>query len=311
MIQYQPKDFIQTQEGLVFAVVEQALENNKVLCFLRYQQGDDTWQKLSTQQANQLLKEDYPHYLFYSSIKSAYLHAVALSDICIHYQPKHQLQLILAKQDPDTIEQDLIALCQLLVDQGLKLSDLGVTGSLLIGAQNVNSDIDLVVYGRKQFYQLRKYIGSLLAKGKLQQLNEATWLESYQRRKCALSYADYIWHEQRKYNKALIKQRKFDLSLIEPTEQPMIIYQKQGAVVIQAQVIDVQYAYDYPAKFILDHQSITEVLCYTATYTGQAEQGEYIEISGQLEVSNADKARILVGSSREAPGEYIKVISAL
>ena len=67
MCLYQAKDFIQTKEGLVFAVVEQGLENGKVLCFLRYLQQDDSWQKLATQQANQLLKSQYPQYLFYSS----------------------------------------------------------------------------------------------------------------------------------------------------------------------------------------------------------------------------------------------------
>jgi len=49
-------------------------------------------------------------------------------------------------------------------------------------------------------------------------------------------------------------------------------------------------------------------VCYTATYTGQAEQGERIEVAGQLEVSNTGLVRILVGSSREAEGEYIKVL---
>jgi len=307
---YQPKDFIQTQEGLVFAVVEQDLENGKVLCFLRYIKQGDFWQKLPSQQANQLLKEEYPHYLFYSAVKSAHLHAVYVSDISIHHQPRQSLQLILAKQAPDTIEQDLITLCQLLIEQGLELSDLGVTGSLLIGAQNSNSDIDLVVYGRKQFHHLRKHIKQLINEDKLQQLDKHAWLDSYQRRACDLNYAEYVWHEQRKYNKALINQRKFDLNLIEPEiGQPDIRYQKQGMTVIQARVTDAQYAFDYPAKFIIDHQSINEVVCYTATYTGQATQDECIEVSGQLEVSNTGQARILVGSSREAQGEYIKVIS--
>ncbi|NYT46636.1 MAG: HAD hydrolase-like protein [Candidatus Methanofishera endochildressiae] len=53
---------------------------------------------------------------------------------------------------------------------------------------------------------------------------------------------------------------------------------KQGAIIIRALVADAQYAFDYPAKFLLDHPDIAEVLCYTATYTGQAEAGEVIEV---------------------------------
>ena len=306
------KDFIQTKEDLVFAVVEQGLENGKVLCFLRYIKQGISWVKVATDQANQLLQEDYPQYLYFSAVKSARLHAVSTADIYIHHQPRRQLQLILTKQNPDAIERDLIALCQLLVQQGSQITNLGVTGSLLIGAQNAKSDIDLVVYGRKQFHQHRDYIRELTAEGRLQQLDDTAWQESYQRRMCDLSYAEYVWHEQRKYNKALIKQRKFDLNLIEvAAPQIEITYQKQGEVVIQAKVTDAQYAYDYPAKFTIDHPTINEVVCYTATYTGQAEQGESIEVSGQLEISSTGQMRMLVGSSREAQGEYIKVISHL
>ena len=312
MTQYQAKDFIQTKEGLVFAVVEQRLESGKVLCFLRYQQQGNSWKKLATEQANQLLKEQYPQYLFFSEVKSAYLHAVFVADIRIHHQPKQRLHDILTKQNPDKIEHDLISLCQLFQAQGIQLHDLGVTGSLLIGAQNSNSDLDLIVYGRTKFHHLRGTIKQLIATGKLQQLDDHAWLESYKRRSCDLTYADYVWHEQRKYNKALINQRKFDLSLIEQqTEQTTVSYQKHGKIVIWALVVDAQYAFDYPAKFLIDHDKLSEVICYTATYTGQAEQGEAVEVSGQLEISDAGQSRILVGSTREAQGEYIKVVTDL
>ena len=74
--------------------------------------------------------------------------------------------------------------------------------------------------------------------------------------------------------------------------------------------MDAQHAFDYPAKFLIAQGKISEVVCYTATYTGQAEQGEMIEVSGQLEVSSNGLQRILVGSTREAQGEYIKVLVA-
>ena len=310
MTPYQAKDFIQTKEGLVFAVVEQGLENGKVLCFLRYRQQGNTWNKLATTQANQLLKELYPQYLFFSEVKSAYLHAVPVADIRVHHQPKQRLQYILAKANPDKIEVDLISLCQLLQTQGIQLQNLGVTGSVLIGAQNSNSDLDLIVYGRTKFHHLRGTIKQLIATGKLQQLDDQAWLESYNRRLCDLSYVDYVWHEQRKYNKALINQRKFDLNLIEQQAQKiMVSYQKQGKIVIRALVVDAQYTFDYPAKFLIDHDKVSVVICYTATYTGQAEQGEVIEVSGQLEISDTGQSRILVGSTREAQGEYIKVVT--
>ncbi len=309
---YQAKDFIQTQEGLIFAVVEAGLEEGKVLCFLRYVLQAEVWKKLSTDQANQLLQADYPQYLFYSTVKSASLHAVSVADINIHYQPKQQLQLILTKPKPDKIEQDLIDLCQLFKSQGVQIDELGVTGSLLIGAQNAHSDIDIIIYNRDIFHQIRRIIKHFVTEGVLQQLHDKAWLASYQRRLCDLSYADYVWHEQRKYNKALVHDRKFDLNLVElPEDQTRLRYQKQGVQVIQALVLDNHYAFDYPARFIIAHDQVDEVVCYTATYTGQAEQGEIIEASGQLEIASTGKVRLLVGSTREAQGEYIKVVTAI
>jgi predicted nucleotidyltransferase len=307
---YLAKDFIQTKEGLIFAIVAQEIEQGKVLCFLRYMLKDNVWQKLNTTLANQLLSEQYPQYLFYSAQKSAHLHAVDLQAVVMHHQPKQRLQALLVKQDPDVVEQDLLNLCHLLRLAGIVLHDVGVTGSLLIGAQNPSSDIDLVVYDRNIFHYLRKVIAQLITENKLQSLDAAAWRDSYNRRQCDLSYADYVWHEQRKYNKALINGRKFDLNLLAvQVPDNLLTYEKQGHLVMQAQVSDAQYAFDYPARFQVRHAKVAEVVCYTATYTGQAEVGEVIEVAGQLEVSNTGLVRILVGSTREAEGEYIKVIA--
>ena len=83
-----------------------------------------------------------------------------------------------------------------------------------------------------------------------------------------------------------------------------------GNVVLQCRVIDDEYAFDYPAVFKIDHHELDAVVCFTATYTGQAVKGELIEVSGQIERSSTGIKRIVVGSSREANAEYIKVICA-
>ena len=54
------KDFIETAEGLIFAVVAQGTEQGKVLCFLRYVKDDDGWKKVSTEPANAFLAHYYP-----------------------------------------------------------------------------------------------------------------------------------------------------------------------------------------------------------------------------------------------------------
>jgi predicted nucleotidyltransferase len=303
------KDFIETAEGLIFAVVAEGTEHGKVLCFLRYVKGNAGWKKVSTEPANAFLANYYPVYLHYSPTLDAHLHAVAIERIIKHHQPKQRLQQIMLLDQQDAIERDLFRLCELLQQYGLDLSKVGITGSLLVGVQNQSSDIDLVCYGRAVFQQCRALTSELIAQEQLQALNENDWQQSYQRRSCELSFADYVWHERRKNNKAVINGRKFDLNFIDDSarsESPG--FQKCGAITLQCAVIDDTHAFDYPAEFKIDHDEFDAIFSFTATYTGQAMKGETVEVSGIVEQTPQGVKRIVVGSSREAHGEYIKVI---
>jgi predicted nucleotidyltransferase len=303
------KDFIETAEGLIFAVVAQGTEQGKVLCFLRYVREHSGWKKYSTAQANAFLKNHHPDYLHYSTILDAHLHAVGITRIVKHHQPRARLQQIMKLPRHDAIEGDLRQLGQLFHQHGLDLQKAGITGSLLIGVQQASSDIDWVCYGREVFQQTRDITRTLIQQGQLQALNDRDWQQSYSRRACSLSFAEYVWHERRKYNKAVINGRKFDLSLID-TDAAHVDknYQKCGAISLQCKITDASRAFDYPAEFKIDHAEISALVSFSATYTGQAVTGETVAVSGLLEQTEQGAQRIVVGSSREADGEYIKVI---
>jgi len=303
------KDFIETAEGLIFAVVERGLEGGKALCFLRYVLTPSGWKKVATEQANHLLQQQHPDYLHYSPVLDAHLHAVAVDRVAKHHQPKHRLQQLMQATRHDAVERDLFRLCELLGQHGLDLAQTGVTGSILVGVQNPDSDIDLVCYSREIFHQCRAITRKLIEQGHLQALNDQDWQQSYDRRSCDLSFDDYVWHERRKNNKAVINGRKFDLNFIDHrASSEAVVYQKCGAVTLQCRVIDDARGFDYPAEFKIDHQQAGSIVSFTATYTGQAVSGERVEVSGMLEQSGQGVKRIVVGSSREAHGEYIKVI---
>jgi predicted nucleotidyltransferase len=304
------KDFIETADGLIFAVVQQGLEDGKALCFLRYVQEPFGWKKVATEQANNHLQQQHPDYLHYSPVLDAHLHAVAIDRIVKHHQPKHRLQQVMQAALHDAVERDLFLLCELFGQHGLNLAQTGVTGSILVGVQNPDSDIDLVCYDRKVFHQCRAITRELIGQGCLQDLNDQDWRQSYQRRSCALSFDEYVGHERRKCNKAVINGRKFDLNFIDYCPSAEIVsYQKCGAIILQCRVIDDGHGFDYPAEFKIDHEEIGSIVSFTATYTGQAVSGEMVEVSGVLEQSEQGIKRIVVGSSREAHGEYIKVIA--
>jgi predicted nucleotidyltransferase len=306
---------------VLFAVVAEGLEAGKVRCFLRYFQNENEnengqWRKVQTDEANDLLAKNYPDYLFHSLEFDANLHAVSVEKIVKIHNPYTRLkELFTPRQRRDAIEKDCVALCKLFEKRYVELDELGVTGSILVGLQNESSDIDLICDNLNTFQQCRLAILELTLLGKLGLLSEQDWRESYARRDCDLSFEDYVWHEVRKSNKGLINGRKFDLSLVEidkwGREKPVVIYQKLGEIKIEVEVIDDSRAFCYPAEFKISHSKIQTVVCFTATYVGQAIVGEIIEVAGQLEQDEFGNQRIVVGSSREARGEYIKVMTYL
>ncbi len=83
-----------------------------------------------------------------------------------------------------------------------------------------------------------------------------------------------------------------------------------GSMTIEALVTDASYAYDNPAVYSVSHEKISKVLSFTHTYSGQAVRGERIEARGICERHN-NEYWLIVGTTREAKGEYIKSLSLL
>ncbi len=304
-----PRDFIETPERLIFAVVDGRIEDGRVLCFLRYAPAAGKLRKMGTEAANALLAAQFPAYLYASRQLDTRLHGVPLPRIRRHYRPGERARELLREPPGDAQEEQAIRLLKLLGGRGLDLDSVGVTGSLLIGAQTPASDLDLVIYGREAFFQARNVIRHAIEAGILDALDEASWREAHGRRGCELGFEDYLWHERRKFNKGLIHGTKFDITLLgenPPAEAGPV--RKLGVRVIRAKVVDDRHAYDCPAIYRLDHPEIEVALSFTQTYAGQAEAGETVEISGLLEQAESGRRHIVVGTSREAPGEYIKVL---
>ncbi|QXP91890.1 hypothetical protein [Methylococcus capsulatus] len=304
-----PKDFIQTAEGLRFAVVDGHPEDGRLLCTLRYVPLADGLRKLSTAEAMDFLQEHRPAYLRRSRRLDAVLPAVPLECIAGHLRPRDRVRTLLAGTSRDAIEAKARRLLGVFAGEGLDLKEFGVTGSLLLGAQTLASDIDLVVYAPATFDAARTVVAEATADGRLDTPTEADWRKAYERRGCTLAFEDYLWHERRKFNTGFIEGTKFDLTLVLPGSWDSFqAAEKRGSLILRTRVTDDRGAFESPARYLTDHPRVGQVLSFTHTYVGQARTGEKIEASGQVEALPDGSERLIVGSSREAPGEYIRVL---
>lgn len=305
-----PRDYLQTADGLYFAVVDWGLQGEPHACLLRYIANGDGLTKLDCEEATDLLRTRYPHYLYHCPYRDALLHTVAIDGSVVIHRPREGLRRILATGKRDDLQIKLVRLVERLTARGMRSSELGISGSLLIGAHTRDSDIDVVIYGREAFARARRIVAQAEVHGVLGVLDHAMWQVSYRRRSCELSFEDYVWHEKRKHNKGVIDGSKFDLDMVPENPPPVdpVRYRKIGLTHFRARVVDDRQAFDYPAGYLLDDAQTPELLSLSSTYVGQAIAGELVEVAGVVELSDTGKRRVVVGSSRKATGEYIKVV---
>ena len=310
---YRPKDFIRVSDTLLFAVVSDQIEDERVLCTLRYAKLDDCWTKLNTSEANAHLQTHHPDYLFLSKYHAIILHGVPKTDIDEHLQPAARASELLIPQRVDDVEARAVSFIRLLETHGIAVENVGITGSVLAGLHTPASDIDFVIYGRNYFYKAREAVRVCIEQGLLGALDKLRWKQAYERRCCSLSLKEFIFHEKRKYNKFLVNNTKVDISLILLPEE--IIpengpFTKRNSITLRTRIQDDRFIFDYPCRYGLEHDEFREAVSYTNTYMGQAYKGEYVEISGVVEIDTNGNKRVIVGTSREATGEYIKLLTS-
>ncbi|MEX2523635.1 MAG: hypothetical protein WD750_01640 [Gammaproteobacteria bacterium] len=304
-----PKDYITTEEGLYFAVVLHGIAGWSVHCSLRYVlMQDGSPLKVGTDQAIEFLQKNHSHFIAYSELLDAEAVLVPTEKITTVYKPGAALKQIEHSSSGDKLKQTAAACIEIFVRNGIRRNVFGITGSLLLDFHNAGSDIDMVFYDSEAFRMARDIIRKSANGTRL--LDDAEWLDAYRRRGCMMDFNEYKKHEIRKYNKFMLYGTKIDISYVplQKDQEYKPPVNKLGPSTIRGKVTDDSRVFDYPARYITDNPEIRQIYCYTATYTGQAFAGEYIEASGMLERDAEGRQYLVIGTSREAPGEYIRVI---
>jgi len=293
------RDFIEDEDGLIFAV--SAYDNDtRAGCVLRYvpdpagervDPAGRRYTKLDFEPAYAYIREHRPDYL-------DGLHRVPVEKIARVYKPEERMDWI-ASRDP--------RVGRLLDFFDLPAGSVGCTGSRLIGVENAASDIDLVVYGQAWF-SAQAQLARLVGAGTLPAMSEEMWRKVYEKRVPEISFEAFVLHESRKWNRGEFGDTYFDLLYTRDYDALASAPAGKGREIgrgrIEARVTDASHSFDSPAVYDVDHETVSRVISFTHTYSGQARTGETIEAAGVLE-EHGDTQWLIVGTTREAKGEYI------
>ena len=305
-----PRDFVETGDGLFFAVVSPLMDGGRYLTSLRYALHQGRLRKLDTESAAALLRSRHRAWVVRSCAVDAEVHLVPPEAVAHVHRPEERLAALLAAGEAsDTVAGRAVRVVRALEAAGTDPATLGLSGSLLLGAGGPASDIDLVAYGRRAFGVARRALATAVASGLVRPLEADAWRSAWERRGSPITLDEYVWHEQRKGIKAAIDATRIDLSLVaDASEQPPLPrgVRKLGRARIMAAVTDASAAFDHPARYAVSGASVVEVMSFTPTYAGQVEVGEVLDAEGWVEEDDEGARRLVVGTSREAQGEYIR-----
>jgi predicted nucleotidyltransferase len=303
------RDFVITKHNWIFSVVSYDLGGADVKCLLRYipdEKGERVsekgrYRKLDFYEAYEFLRKHRPEYL-------KEVHVVPKGDIKEILRPEVRLPVIAEREENARTIYELLG-------RYIPEERIGITGSFLCGLNSEKSDLDFVIYGRENFNKAREVVRDANEEGLTAEINDELWRQIYQKRKPELSYEDFVAHEIRKGHRGAIGGTYFDILYVRDTEELKRLdrrnYEKSeraGYRTITAEVKDASFSFDSPAIYEIAHPEITKVLSFTHTYAGQALAGEKIEARGVIERTKHE-TRLVVGSTREAKGEWIRSLS--
>ncbi len=320
---FRDRDFIESREGLLFAVIGNIHPVDKIIAYLKYIPGYQStirvkWSRNGVQfgrilpyysamgvaQTMDFLRKNYPHYITFDRYRSVELIEVPIGYIKRHYKPEERLKEIVDESRDPLEEQVLELVTRISEESDVPLDSFGVTGSILLKIHNlVYSDIDLIVYGVENSYRVREAVKKLLDtpnSGFYRPTDKILdeWASDIIRihplsfEEAKLLYGKYKW------NRVLYGGRQFSIHPVK-TENEVNerwedkIVKPLGLVKIRAKVVDSSNSIFMPAIYCVENVKIIDgktpskpiryVVSYEGLYIDLAREGEEIVAYGKLE----------------------------
>ena len=327
----QEGDYIETHEGLFFAVKGNRHPKNRIIAYLRYIPSENGDRELDgvryrrlydLDETTRLIQESYPHYFSLVDWLGISLQTVPRKMIKRYYDPRQRLMSL--RNNPKTsLERSIIWFVENLSRESeVDFDHFGVSGSVLIGLNVDESDIDLNVYGKNQGIQVYQALRKLRI--------ESPRISPYSR----LTVKDVVlnrWEdtgldldkladiETGKILHGIFDERDYFIRLIPETYNHSEASWPIRQIKLTATIGDDKEKIFTPCRYKLDTvHSITpeieympsELISFRGKFTEQVSEGDLVEAKGTLEkvTSNQEVSfRVVLGGK----GDYLVPLNFL
>lgn len=320
--------FVITLDNLIFEIKGVVHPRDRVIAYLRYVPNTSGTSDLDTgytkvyalDKRETYLQRNYPSYLWFSETHGRVVQSVPNDRIKSMFDPVDFLtNLRDCTNKVSDLEQASVDLAENLVKvTGIEWSDIGITGSQLVGIARKDSDIDLVVYGSdacRKFYSnlskkiasimgVERYAGSLLDEHVSFRWGEHESLKSIFRE-----------IERTKVLQGLFEEYHFFVRLVKTPDDLDYVYsdisfQMRGQQIVSGNVVDNSDFIFTPCEYLVecdDAPNLRKLVSYRGRFTEQISKDMSFEARGRLETvmnhkENDKYMQLVLG---ELPTDYL------
>lgn len=319
------RDGVITREGLIFRVFGYSHPKKAYICDAEYASADifsstdpraprtggrELFYKFYNDEGLKLVFSKFPQYTIFHEMLNQKVLGVNHDDVAEARKPEERLQTLLETEPKDKlVDATERVLNTVMQNSGLSPENFGVFGSMLHVFHHPDfSDIDLIVYGKKENSAMRRTLEALYADGGSGFRNEFATNQAMEG-KCwrfkNLNVKEFTWHQKRKMIYGLFDDKKsgrITKAEFEPVKawseiaseydtKSRII--RKGWVKISARIVDDADAPFIPSVYKIkplevfkgkrDALEAVRVFSYMEEFRQQAQKDETVVIEGNLE----------------------------
>ncbi|MHA1607251.1 MAG: hypothetical protein ACTSWP_06905 [Candidatus Freyarchaeota archaeon] len=320
--------FLETIEGFIFDVKGVVHPPDRVIAYLRYfpdprgerERGGVRFRKVySLEERERILRDRKPDYLYFDHVFGMEVEGVPKGDIAKVYDPRERLSRLLVRGERSRLEEAAAFLSTRIAEEaGVPIGSIGVSGSLLVSMERPSSDVDIVVFGKRNCWRAYEAMKNLVcSEGDIRVYGEEELRRLYEFRSkdTLIGYEDFARCERRKYMSGVVKSCDFFLRFVKyPDEYGEVygerLYRHVGYALVEGVVADASDAIFTPCSYILDDVKVLEgarfpvreVVSFRGRFSDQAREGEKVMARGKVERVKSEGEewfRLVVGGRRE------------
>ncbi len=256
----------------------------------------------------QAFRRSFPDYLYCCPYREKELVCPTRNVIKRVYAPNQRLRALLEKKNPNRLQLVALELVnQLRNASGVPIGDFGVHGSIALGIETPQSDIDLVVYGSQNFRRLEVTVDKLVDEG----IIACSFIgqDSTRKKRCQFKEIPFVYTAVRKVDEITTQYGDCKYSVIAPAKFRCTVTDDSEAMFRPASYKISNYESLTPLSQSKNNDLPSVVVSMIGMHRNIARNGARIEVSGVLEhvedlKTGQTSFQVVVGSGT-SENEYV------